>query len=817
MPSHAKEPSAAHRPTADVPAPPAPAVDGPRGAGGPNDAASADGADGADDGGPLGRERAHLAASRAALRAMRVDVESLDTSDTAGNWVSAESLRRTIDDRIKALADLSDTPLFFGRLTYGHAHHTTEAPAATPAAAGPPPDQPAAGSTADEVGDQFYIGRRHVHDAGGEPMVIDWRAPISQPFYQASPKQPMDVVLRRRFGYTGGELTAYEDEPLSGPGADGGEQTSRLLQTEIERPRVGPMRDIVATIQPEQDEIVRAGIGGTVCVQGAPGTGKTAVGLHRVAYLLYAHRERLARTGTLVIGPNESFLSYIEQVLPALGELQVKQATVAGLVAHVEVRGTDGADRARIKGDARMAEVLRRALRSGVRMPQEPVVVVRGSRRWRVPAYEVEEIVRELLARDIRYGAARAALPQRIAHAVLVRMEQAGEAPDDRVQDAVARNAAVKAAVKEIWPPVDPVKLVLRLLSDAEALAEHAEGILSEAEQRTLLWEKPARGPKSAKWSAADAVLIDEAADLIERTPSLGHVVLDEAQDLSPMQYRAVGRRCTTGSATILGDIAQGTTPWATGSWAEALHHLGKPEARVEELTRGFRVPREVIAYASRLLPSIAPDLAEATSVRESPGSLEFRRVRVAGAAEEGAGAEEGTGGGDSDSGSAALDAEVVAACRDALTQEGSIGLIAADARIPALATALTAAGLSHLAPGDETTAASRLTLVPASLAKGLEYDYVVLDEPAAVVAGEPLLTGPTVQPPTTSADETAHGTTTATTPTTTEHPPQIPAHRTGLRRLYVALTRAVSGLTIVHAQPLPAELAGRAGGWEGS
>ncbi|CAM5704794.1 hypothetical protein STENM327S_08423 [Streptomyces tendae] len=197
------------------------------------------------------------------------------------------------------------------------------------------------------------------------------------------------------------------------------------------------MRDIVATIQPEQDEIVRAGLAGSVCVQGGPGTGKTAVGLHRVAYLLYAHRERLARTGTLVIGPNRSFLHYIEQVLPALGELTVRQATVDDLVAHVEVRGTDEAATAVIKGDARMAEVLRRALYSHVTPPAEGVVVVRGSRRWRVPVYELEEIVRELLARDIRYGAAREALPQRIAHAVLVQMERAGEAPDDRVQNAV--------------------------------------------------------------------------------------------------------------------------------------------------------------------------------------------------------------------------------------------------------------------------------------------------------------------------------------------------------------------------------------------
>ncbi|MFE9253812.1 HelD family protein [Streptomyces sp. NPDC006879] len=659
---------------------------------------------------------------------MREQVESLDIRDVTANWVNSLVLTAQIEDRIKALADLSHTPLFFGRLDYRHA----------------PGSELAEGAR----GEQFYIGRRHVHDADGDPMVIDWRAPVSQPFYRASKKDPQDVALRRRFGYTGGELTAYEDEHLSDPAEV--DSVSRLLQQEIERPRVGPMRDIVATIQPEQDEIVRSGLGGTVCVQGGPGTGKTAVGLHRVAYLLYAHRERLARTGTLVIGPNRSFLQYIEQVLPALGELEVRQSTVDDLVAHVEVRGADSAGAAVLKGDARLAEVLRRAVRAHVSMPTEALVVVRGSRRWRVPAHELAEIVRELLDRDIRYGAAREALPQRIAHTVLVRMEQAGEAPDDRVQDAVARNPAVKAAVKEIWPPVDPVKLVLRLLSDAEFLSAHADGLLSVEEQNVLRWERPPRGVRSARWSAADAVLIDEAADLVERTHSLGHVVLDEAQDLSPMQYRAVGRRCSTGSATVLGDLAQGTTAWATRSWAEALCHLGKSDAVVEELTAGFRVPREVIAYASRLLPSISPGLAAVSSVREAAGSLVVRAV-------------------DSPD---ELAQAVVGACLQALEHEGSIGLIAADARIAVLAPVLAAAGLSCLSPGEETTAEARLTLVPASLAKGLEYDYVVLEEPAAVVAGEP--------------DE-----------------------RTGLRRLYVCLTRAVSGLSVVHAAPLPDALGG--------
>lgn len=197
---------------------------------------------------PLSREQAHLGQSRAALRAMREDVENLDIRDVTANWVNAAVLQRQMDERIKALADLSHTPLFFGRLDYLH----------------PPGADKAEGAE----GERFYIGRRHVHDAEGDPMVIDWRAPVSQPFYRASKKSPMDVGLRRRFGYTGGDLTAYEDEHLSDPAEAAA--TSKLLQQEIERPRVGPMRDIVATIQPEQDEIVRSGLSGSVCVQEAP-------------------------------------------------------------------------------------------------------------------------------------------------------------------------------------------------------------------------------------------------------------------------------------------------------------------------------------------------------------------------------------------------------------------------------------------------------------------------------------------------------------------------------------------------------------------
>ncbi|MGZ4491584.1 MAG: HelD family protein [Nocardioidaceae bacterium] len=679
----------------------------------------------------LRAERDHLTRSRAALARMRARTASLDSS-AAGDWVSQQFLESAIYRRMKALEDDPTVPLFFGRLDYDEEH-------------------------ADARGEHFYIGRRHVSDEMGDPMVVDWRARISLPFYRASKAEPMGVRLRRRFGFQQGAMTAYEDEALLA-GEAPAEEYSEILEAEIERPRVGPMRDIVATIQPEQDVIVRSDLEESVCVQGAPGTGKTAVGLHRAAYLLYTHRDQLSRQGVLVVGPNASFLRYIGDVLPALGEIDAQQTTIEELVgktlarlnAKYAVRGLDDARIATLKGDARMATVVERALWSQVGAPSESLVVPRGVRRWRLAPYEIDEIVAELKARGVRYGAARGMLAQRIAHRILVKMELGGDSPDDRVQDAVARSREVKKYVDLVWPAVDPARLVLRLLGDPAFLAVAADGVLSDEEQRALLWPKPPKGPASARWSLADAVLIDEAADLVERTPSLGHVVADEAQDLSPMMLRAVGRRCSTGSTTVLGDLAQATTPWATRSWSEALGHLGKGDAHVEQLTRGFRVPGEVIEYAARLLPTIAPGLEPPTSVRRTRGELTVTAVDD-------------------------LVARTAEAAGAAAAKVGSVGLILPDLLVPQVTAALSEAGIGHALLGTaeepgEVEFDVKLDVVPASLAKGLEFDHVVLLEPAGIVAGE--------------ADEV-----------------------TGLRRLYVCLTRAVTSLVVLHTDPLPAQL----------
>ena len=665
----------------------------------------------------LDAERTHLAESRAALAAMRA--RAAEIGDVAVDAFASEALGKARARRLAALVDDPTTPLFFGRI-----------------------DTAADASTSGAPGEVFHIGRRHVIDTRGEPMVVDWRAPISLPFYRATTVEPMGVELRRRFGFSTGSITSFEDERLIA--GDGLGLASRLLAEEIERPRIGPMRDIVATIQPDQDELVRADLAETLCIQGAPGTGKTAVGLHRAAYLLYTFRERLRRGGVLVVGPNRAFLSYIGDVLPALGEVDVTQTTVDELPQGVVVRGSESVATATLKGDARLAKVLRKALYAGIRRPSAPLMVVADGRRRRVDADVVRGLVRDLLHADVRYATARERLRAHLAEVLRRELEEEGGAPTDAASRRIAGSPEVRAYVDEHWPPVEPLAFLAGLYTDQSLLARASDGMLSDDEQALLRWEKTPRSARSAPWTAADAFLVDEVADLLERPRGFGHVILDEAQDLSPMQCRAVGRRCVTGSVTLLGDIAQGTTPWATDSWATTLANVGKTDGRVTALTRGYRVPQEVLDFANRLLPHIASSVEPATSVRSGAGSLRVTATSDA-------------------------FAEAALVVRRLLADEGSIGVIAADADVDAVAAAVEMAGVAAVRLGaDDTVLDARVELVPATLAKGLEFDHVVVVEPAEIVAAE----------------------------------------ARGLRRLYVVLTRAVSTLTVVHAEPLPSHLA---------
>ncbi|MFJ4723029.1 HelD family protein [Streptomyces luteogriseus] len=660
----------------------------------------------------LDRERAHHERCRTALAAMveGAGEQVVIGEDVSASGADAEVLGYQLRSRAKALRELPEGPLFFGALQGGDG--------------------------------TLHLGRLRISEHPAEPpLVVDWRAPVSRAFYQASARDPQGVAVRRRFGWAPGsrgdsaDLTGLEDEHLE----QGESRDSEIVARELERPRVGPMRDIAATIQPEQDDLVRGDLALSVCVQGAPGTGKTAVGLHRAAFLLYTHPQRIRRGGLLILGPNRTFLSYIAEVLPALGETGVRQSTLGEEIARCEVRGVDDERAAVVKHDARMAEVLRRALYARVRAEGNgaEIALPDGAYRWRVTAGQLARIVAEVREEEPPYGVGRERVRARIVRCLREQVERRAGPPPNAWVRRVERARPVSAYVDAVWPRVRPEEVVAELLGDEEVLASAAEGLLDAGEQRALRWERPPRSWKSARWSAADLVLLDEVAGLIGHPEGYGHVVVDEAQDLSPMECRAIARRARFGSLTVLGDLAQGTTPWAARSWRTVLAHLGKPDAVEVALTTGFRVPQAVVGLANRLLERLDVDVPAARSLR-GDGELRMRETTVDG-----------------------VPGAVVAAVRDALGREGSVGVVAADADVPRVRAALDAAGIAAAGP-DELGA--RVALVPASVVKGLEYDHVVAVEPAAIAEAE----------------------------------------ERGLHRLYVVLTRAVSRLEVVRGRELP-------------
>ncbi|MFI8928981.1 HelD family protein [Streptomyces sp. NPDC053474] len=667
----------------------------------------------------LAWERDYHDTCRAALAAMvdGAQEQVISGENASASGADAEVLGYQLRSKAKEMRELPQGPLYFGRLDF----------------------DPEAADAGDHRGQRYHIGRlRITEDPAAPPLVVDWRAPVSRAFYQAGARDPQGVAVRRRFGWAPGskgesaDLTGLEDEHLtSGETA----APSRILAGEIERPRVGPMRDIAATIQPEQDDLVRAALTASVCVQGAPGTGKTAVGLHRAAYLLYTHPQRVRRSGLLILGPNRTFLRYIAEVLPSLGETGVRQSTVQDEIARQPVTAYDDERAAAVKHDARMAEVLRRALYARVTPVAADLALPDGSYRWRIPAADLERIVADVRAEEPPYDTGRERVRSRAVRHIQDQAERRAGPMNNTWVQKVSRARPVSAFVDAAWPKARPEEVLCELLGDAGALARASDGLLTPEEQRAIVWARPPRSYRSARWSAADLVLLDELAGLVERPEGYGHIVVDEAQDLSPMECRAIARRVGFGSVTVLGDLAQGTTPWAARAWPELLAHLGKPDTQVTPLTTGFRVPRAIVALANDLLAGLDVDVPPARSLRRD-GDLAVRRVPdvLTGA---------------------------VAAVRGALAREGSIGVIAADAATDALRAALTAAGIGAAGP-DELGA--RVTVVPASVAKGLEYDHVVAVEPAAIAEAE----------------------------------------KRGQHRLYVVLTRAVSSLEVVHSRELP-------------
>jgi DNA helicase IV len=651
-----------------------------------------------------------------------------------------------------------------------------------------------------------YVGRIGLSDDDQRQLLVDWRARAAEDFYRATPASPGDVVRRRHLTLRRRQVLTVEDElldleavdrdgdlALSGEGA--------LMAALWER-RTGRMRDIVATIQVEQDEIIRAPLAGVLVVQGGPGTGKTAVALHRAAYLLYTHRDRIARSGVLVVGPSRAFLRYIEQVLPALGETGVVMLTPAELVPDVEARTDDDPAAAVLKGDLRMAQAMRRAVAARQRVPMQAVPLsVDGDTVLLEPRVVASARTRARRSRR-PHNAAREAFVREVLTDLAGRLGQArGQTVEDddlpALEADLRDSADVRREVNLCWMPLTPQRLLADLWAEPERLAQAAPWL--DAGDRALL----ARDRGSA-WTTADVPLLDELAELLgesedadraerrrraaeraaevryargvleitggagglvsaealadrftgtgpplpvaeraaaDRTWTYGHVVLDEAQELSPMAWRAIVRRVPSRSMTVVGDTAQSASPAGTSSWAEALEPHVPGRWQVAELTVTYRTPAEVMDVATAVLAAAGDPATPPRAVRSGDAPV-LIRVTVMGP-------------------------EIVAdAMRSELRglDEGRLAVVTARGRSSELREALVAHLPEGVVAADTDSADAAAVVVDVQEVKGLEFDVVVLVEPRDVLEGSPR----------------------------------------GVHDLYVALTRCTRRLVVVHARPLP-------------
>jgi len=792
--------------------------------------------------------RAHdgLESMRGEARQMLQGVLDLGKGGTFQSRTERDIVVRTSLARLEQL-DIGDQALYFGRIDRF-----------------PEPD--ADGGNGTGLGESFHIGRLAVSGPDHEPLVVDWRAPVAEPFYRATGLDPQGLARRRHLAVRGRTVLGLEDEyfadpsrprgapilPVSdAPASDEDPSGERLLSegmvlggpgallSALGQARTGHMGDIIGTIQREQDEIIRSPLSGVLVVQGGPGTGKTAVALHRAAYLLYTHRFPLERQGVLVVGPNPLFLRYIEQVLPSLGETGVSLSTVAGLVPEVRVKGTDDPAVAKLKGDVRMVRVLERAVRTRQRPLRHDIDVPFGAGVLRLRAKTTEEIValarrrpgthnvrrrfveahvlraladdyRARLARGIERLGEADALPDDVAAHLAADLD--ADAPPSAEEQAelarrLRRTPQVAEALDRMWPRLSPHELLHDLLGARPLLAAAGQGILSPEAIRRL-YRPRSSSLDQVPWTVADAALIDEARTILgprrggarpnrpragradegnaqeggfwpqglasspvptsgatlgpeDDIRSFGHIVVDEVQDLSPMQLRMLARRSLSGSMTVVGDIAQATGPWAPESWDDVTRHLSPQRAtRLVELTVSYRTPAEVIAVAARVLAVAAPGISPPRPVRQSGFTPRIISASRAGLAE-----------------------AVAQATRQevAAVTPGRVAVLGPAVMLPELARALSDAGLDPTDPRDPRGEglAAGLVLLPADETNGLEFDSVVVVEPALVAA---------------VGDDVAG-----------EQPPV--ATTRGLRTLYVALTRPTRRLAVVHAEPLPVAL----------
>jgi DNA helicase IV len=680
------------------------------------------------------------------------------------------------------------------------------------------------GRTDDDKRDTLYIGRIGLRDDEYELKLVDWRAPAARPFYAATPRTPVGLVRRRHIYTRLRQVTGVDDEVFDLDKLSDKDKSTlsgeAALIAAVSSGRTGRMADVVATIQAEQDRVIRADLSGVLVVQGGPGTGKTVAALHRAAYLLYTHRRVLERRGVLVIGPNATFLRYISQVLPSLGETDVVLHTLGDLFPGVHA--TDTRDPAAVvKGDQRMVRVLQQAVRDrqtvpkhdltvnadGTAVPLKREAIARARDRAR-SIRKAHNVARKLFVTELLTELAWAQAT------VLNRPLDAEDVPDARAR--LWDLDGVYAALDGLWPLLTPQELVADLLRSPQALRSAGGAVLDQSE-RDLLY----RPRHPSRWTVADVPLLDEAAELLgvddseqkaaqrardrarraeqeyaqevldtaivqgmefsmtvselglldaerlsdwnsgggvafstaeraaaDRTWAYGHVIVDEAQELSAMAWRMVLRRNPSRSMTVVGDVAQTGSPAGATSWQGMLTPLVGRRWREERLTVNYRTPSEIMEIAAGVLASVSPDERPPDSVRSE--GVAPRAIRVPAAA------------------AAGLAACVARQTRADLAEiggpdHGRLAVIAPDALIPALTAAVPEA-----IPGDNPESLdSAAALLTVSQAKGLEFDRVIVADPAGIVS---------------QSDNGAHD-------------------------LYVAITRATHRLTVIHEDDLPPSL----------
>ncbi|MFI7660451.1 HelD family protein [Micromonospora parva] len=647
-----------------------------------------------------------------------------------------------------------------------------------------------------------YIGRIGIFDTTGDydPLLMDWRAPAARPFYLATAANPQGVRRRRHLRTRQRKVTGLNDEVLdidsASPGAHEELTGEASLLAALNAGRTGRMRDIVETIQAEQDEIIRAELPGVMVVQGGPGTGKTAVALHRAAYLLYTHRRELSSRGVLLVGPNATFLRYISQVLPTLAETGVLLRTQGDLFPGVSAQRSEPAETAALKGRTVLAEVLALAVRDRQWVPDEPLEI-EVERETLTLDPEIVRAARDRVRRTDRpHNLARALFDVEIVHALAEQVaERIGADPlgGDNLLDEADRaeirrelreEPEIRAALDQLWPVLTPQRLLADLYADPDRIAAAAP--MLTVDERALLRRE--RGG----WTPADVPLLDEAAELLgederaaaarrdrirmmereyaegvleiargsrsidvedeaeggeilgvtdlidadrllerqeetdrlttaqraaaDRTWAFGHVIVDEAQELSPMAWRLLMRRCPSRSMTIVGDVAQTGALSGTPSWADALAPYVEQRWRLTELTVSYRTPAEIMAVAADVLAEIDPALRPPRSVRES-GVPPWDRTVPDGR----------------------LAAELVAeVTREAAgLTEGRLGVLVPAGRVDELGAAVTAA-LPEAAVGEHPELESRVVVLTVAQAKGLEFDSVLVVDPDRMVAESP-------------------------------------------------------------------------------